>query len=102
MDARSILPTVFRGISIDRLEDKILDFCQQHHVEVIFVDGTGIGGGLVDHLQNRFNLPVEDIQFAAKPLNATNQVRYAQKRSEMWGLMRDAFKYLAIPNSSER
>ena len=100
MDARSILPMVFRGISIDRLEDKILDFCQQHRVEVIFCDGTGVGGGLVDHLQNRFNLPCEDVQFSARPLNANNQIRYAQKRSEMWGLMRDAFKYLAIPNSS--
>jgi hypothetical protein len=28
-------------------------------------------------------------------------VKYAQKRSEMWGSMRDALKYLAIPRSSE-
>lgn len=71
LDARSILPMVFRGISTDRLEDKILDFCSQNRVEVIFVDGSGVGGGVVDHLRNRHNLPVEDIQLAAKQIGAT-------------------------------
>src|SRR6516164_2616758 len=98
MDARSILPIEVRGASTDRLEDLILQFCTQHRVEVIFIDGSGVGGGVVDHLANRHNLPVEDVQFGSKALNATSQVRYAQKRSEMWGLMRDALKYLAIPN----
>src|SRR5262249_40107916 len=91
---------VFRGISIDRLEDKILEFCRTNRVEVIFIDGSGVGGGVVDHLLHRYNLPVEDIQFGAKP-NRSDPVKYAQKRSEMWGAMRDALKYLAIPHSSE-
>jgi hypothetical protein len=52
-------------------------------------------------LANRHNLPIEDIQFGSKALNATNQIKYAQRRSEMWGNMKDALKYLAIPNSSE-
>jgi hypothetical protein len=101
MDARSILPIVVRGASTDRLEDLILQFCQQHRVEVIFIDGTGLGAGVFDHLHNRYNLPCEDIQFGGKALNANNQVRYAQRRSEMWGNMRDALKRLAIPNSAE-
>ena len=42
LDARSILPMVFRGISTDRLEDKILEFCSQNRVEVIFIDGAGL------------------------------------------------------------
>jgi hypothetical protein len=101
MDARSILPIVVRGISTDRLEDLILEFCTQNRVDVIFVDGTGVGGGVIDHLLNRHNLPVEDIQFGSKSINATSQVRYAQKRSEMWGAMRDSLRYLSIPPSSE-
>ena len=98
MDARSILPIEVRGASTDRLEDLILQFCTQHRVDVIFIDGSGVGGGVVDHLGNRYNLPVEDIQFGSRALNATNQIRYAQRRSEMWGNMRDGLKYLAIPN----
>jgi hypothetical protein len=100
MDARSILPMVYRGISSDRLEDQILDFCSQNRVEVIFIDGAGVGGAVVDHLAHRHNLPVEDIQFGSRP-NRGDSVKYAQKRSEMWGSMRDALKYLAIPRSSE-
>jgi hypothetical protein len=57
--------------------------------------------GRFAHRFNRYNLPVEDIQFGGRASNATSQVRYAQKRSEMWGSMRDALKYLAIPNSAE-
>ena len=101
MDARSIPPIVIRKTGTDRLEDMILQFCTEHSPDVIFIDGSGTGGAVVDHLANRHNLPVEDIQFGSKALNATNQVRYAQRRSEMWGNMKDALKYLAIPNSSE-
>jgi hypothetical protein len=100
LDARSILPMTFQGISTDRLVDKILEFCSQQRVEVIFVDGTGVGGGVVDMLR-RHNMPVEDIQFGGRPEGNKDQIKYAQKRSEMWGAMRDALKYLAIPPSSE-
>jgi hypothetical protein len=101
MDARSIAPIIVRKTGIDHLEDMLLQFCTQHQVDVIFIDGSGAGGAVVDHLANRHNLPVEDIQFGSKALNATNQVRYAQRRSEMWGNLKDALKYLAIPNNSE-
>src|SRR5262249_30985692 len=77
----------------------ILEYCVQNRVEVIFIDGAGVGGGVVDHLR-RHNLPVEDIQFGGRA-ERCDQVRYAQKRSEMWGAMRDALKYLAIPPSNE-
>jgi len=101
MDARSTLPIIIRKTGIDQLEDVILQFCTQHQPDVIFIDGSGAGGAVVDHLANRHNLPVEGIQFGSKALNAINQVKYAQRRSEMWGNMKDALKYLAIPNSSE-
>src|SRR6516225_9574264 len=92
MDARSILPIEVRGASTDRLEDLILQFCTQHRVDVIFIDGSGVGGGVVDHLANRHNLPVEDVQFGSRALNETNHIRYAKRRCEMWGNMRDQLK----------
>jgi hypothetical protein len=99
LDARSILPMTFQGISIDRLVDKVLEFCMQHRVDVVFVDGGGVGGGLVDYLR-KHNLPVEDIQFGARADRA-DQIKFANKRAEMWGAMRDALRYLAIPPSNE-
>ena len=100
LDARSILPLVFQGISTDRLEDQILQFCSQNRVEVIFIDGGGVGAGVVDHLLNRHNLPVEDIQFGGRA-NRNDQIRYANRRAELWGNLRENLKYLSIPNSSE-
>jgi len=100
MDARSILPIEVRGVSMVRLEELILNFCQLHLVDMIFVDATGVGGGVIDHLL-KHNLPVEEVNFGGKALNATTQVRYANKRAEMWGLMRDALKWMAIPNQAD-
>jgi hypothetical protein len=100
LDARSIPPIILHDTSTDKLEDEILRICSECHVDVIFIDGGGVGGAVVDHLRNRYNLPVEDIQFGSRPSRG-DQIKYAQKRSEMWGALRDGLKYLAIPYSAE-
>jgi hypothetical protein len=97
MDARTILPLTFRNIPIDKLEDQVVAFCNAHKVQQIFVDGTGVGGGLVDHLRRRGYL-VADVQFGAKADQAIDGTRFANKRAEIWGLMRNALKYLCLPN----
>jgi hypothetical protein len=97
MDARSLLPLTFRGIPLDKLEDHVVAFCNAHKVQQIFVDGTGLGGGLVDHLRRRgFN--VSDVQFGARADQLIDGTRFANKRAEIWGLMRNALKYLCLPN----
>jgi hypothetical protein len=100
LDARSILPMVYQGISTDRLIDRVLDFVSQQRVECIFVDGGGVGGAVIDHLRRYHNLPVEDVQFGGRA-DRGDQIRYANKRAEMWGAMRDGLRYLAIPPSNE-
>ena len=97
MDARSLLPLTFRNIPLDKLEDQVVAFCNAHRVQQIFVDGTGVGGGLVDHLRRRGYL-VSDVQFGAKADQAIDGTRFANKRAEIWGLMRSALKYLCLPN----
>jgi hypothetical protein len=100
MDARSILPLEFRNISLVQLEDQVVAFCNQHRVETVFVDGTGIGGGLVDHLIRR-RLNVIDIQFASRPDNTMPGMKWANKRAEICGEMRAALSYLCLPNNGE-
>jgi hypothetical protein len=100
MDARSILPLEFRNIPLDQLEDQIISFCNQHRVSYVFVDGTGIGGGLVDHLRRR-GLNVIDVQFASRPDTTIDGIRWANKRAEIWGHMRAALSYLCLPNNGE-
>ena len=100
MDARSIAPLTFRGLPLDRFEDHIVAFCNSHLVQEIFVDGTGLGGGLVDHLRRRGYL-VHDIQFGAKADQGIDGVKYGNKRAEIWGLMRSALKYLCLPVNNQ-
>jgi hypothetical protein len=97
LDARSILPMTFRGIPLDKLEDHVVAFCNAHRVAQIFVDGTGLGGGLVDHLRRR-GYNVSDVQFGARADQMIDGTRFANKRAEIWGLMRNGLKYLCLPH----
>jgi len=98
MDARSHLPMKFRNIPLDRLEDKVLELCAVNRVEMVFVDGTGVGGGLVDHLRRR-RVNVIDVQFGSK--SDQRSERFANKRAEIWGIMKEKLHYLSLPNDSE-
>lgn len=53
----------------------------------VFVDGTGVGGGVVDILAS-FGLPTYDINFASRSVDA----RYKNRRTEMWCRMADWVK----------
>ena len=92
MDARSLLPLSFRNIPLDKLEDQVVAFCNSHRVMQIFVDGTGVGGGLVDHLRRRGYL-VADVQFGARADQMIDGTRFANKRAEIWGLLRNALQH---------
>lgn len=71
--------------------------------EVIFVDMTGLGGGVVDRLR-QLGLPVVGVHFGQSPRDAK---RFADKRSEMWWDMHLAVKGsagqpgLALPDDPE-
>jgi hypothetical protein len=100
MDCRTIAPLTFRGLPLDQLEDHIVAFCNAHLVSQIFVDGTGLGGGLVDHLRRRGYL-VTDVQFGSKADQGLDGVKYANKRAEIWGLMRSALRYVCLPRNAQ-
>jgi hypothetical protein len=101
MDARSIPPQTYRGLPLDQFEDRIVAFCKAHGpVGQIFVDGTGLGGGIVDHLRRRGYL-VTDVQFGAKAFDEIDGVRYANMRAFIWGRMRAALKYLCLPVNNQ-
>lgn len=52
---------------------------------VIFVDGGGVGGGVVDRLMS-LGYDVIEVQFGGK---ASDPKTYMNKRAEMWGLMKE-------------
>jgi hypothetical protein len=71
---------------------------QEMEAEAVFVDGVGVGAGVVDRLR-QLGLEVIDAQAGAKAVDGT---RYANKRAEMWAAMRDWLKSGgSIPDDKE-
>jgi hypothetical protein len=101
LDARSIPPQSYRGLPLDQFEDRIVAFCNAHGpVAQLFIDGTGLGSGVVDHLRRRGYL-VTDVQFGAKAFDEIDGVRYANMRAFIWGRLREALKYLCLPTNNQ-
>lgn len=101
-DARTIPRKTFQGFSTVELSNEVFKEQERLHADGIFVDGGGVGGGVVDILRN-MRLFIFDIQFGSKPsLDAAatgNQgERYANKRAEMYGACRAWLKTGALPN----
>lgn len=74
-------PTVFRNMDLMELAQQVarLYWDMTPQPQIIFVDETGIGSGVVDRLR-QLGLPVLGINFSSKPRDP----RFADKRSEMW------------------
>lgn len=100
-DAQTIPPIRLRGMSTVELAGKVSEIFFQYHVDAIFVDGGGVGGGVVDNLR-ALHLFCYDIQFGSRPdgfgfAQGVEGERYANKRAEMWGMMRAWLKTGSIP-----
>jgi hypothetical protein len=55
---------------------------------------------VVDHLRRR-GLNVYDVQFGAKPDQVFDGTKWANKRTEIWGLLRNGLRYLYVPRSQD-
>jgi hypothetical protein len=77
---------VWRSRDLDLMTTaSMIAFCEdRYHADAVFVDGGGMGGGVVDKLRELNRSPIE-INFANKPADA----RFANKRAEMWWNMRE-------------
>jgi hypothetical protein len=102
-DARTIKPIKLRNVDTMTLAAKVAECHRLYKPDAIFVDGTGVGGGVVDRL-NQLNIPVTEVQFGAKAdrsLPGQDEVAYANKRAEMWGSLKAWLKGGCIPNDQE-
>lgn len=81
----------YSGIGTMELAARVADLASMFHPEMIFVDEGGVGGGVVDRLR-QLRVDCIGVNFGAKPdrFNLTGEeARYKNKRSEMWGSVRD-------------
>lgn len=72
-------PIILRDLNVPELASVVKKYCYERKPKAIFVDGTGVGGGVVDMLQH-YGINVFDINFNMKPADR----RYKNKRAEMW------------------
>lgn len=94
-DASSIQPRAWQGLSVTALVHRVASFYNEIRADALFVDGGGVGGGVVDGLID-LGLPVYDIQFGFRPDGRVGGVRCANKRAEIYALLREALPTLSI------
>lgn len=96
-DARTIGFQTFRGIDTMELAARVAQTFIDNNATITFVDEGGVGGGVVDRL-HALGISVRGVNFGGKAdrgvLSETGAAgeRYANKRAEMWGVMRHWLK----------
>jgi hypothetical protein len=101
-DARSWAPRRFQGIDTVQLTGHVIETVREFralglHCSGLFVDGGGIGGGVVDQLRHLGYAPIE-VQFGGSPIKRNT---YRFRSDEMWGNLRDALPRLCLPATNQ-
>jgi hypothetical protein len=102
-DARTHAPLKYRGLDTMALASRVAEQYEFFRADAVFVDGGGVGGGVVDRLR-QLRVPVIDVQFGGssdRSMPDADRTRYANKRAEMWGWMREWLKGGAIPDDPD-
>jgi len=92
MDAKSITPMPFKGYDTMALANAAAHVITQYNPTACFVDGAGVGGGVVDRLR-QLGYPVVDVNVGVK---ADNTARFVNKRAEIYYKLKEWMRQGAI------
>jgi len=100
-DARSFPFKQYKGLTIPQTVDMVIATIQEFvglgkKVAGLFVDGGGLGVGVVDMLRRLGYNPI-DVNFGHR----AGDQKYRYRGDEMWGRMRDAMDKLALPRDGD-
>lgn len=89
-DARSRPPEILPGYDTMRTAAAVAVAFHKYHATAVCVDSGGVGGGVVDRLR-QLRIPVFDVDFGSKAdgTNLDDGAKYANKRAEIWGAVRN-------------
>jgi hypothetical protein len=96
-DARSLPPFKFKGMDTMQLANRVAELADKYKPDGIFIDGAGVGGGVVDRLRS-LGYKVFDVQFGAR---ADEEMKYLNKRVECWARLKEWLLYGAIVDDTE-
>lgn len=103
-DGRTHAPLKRRGIDTMQLASLVSEQAAFYKADAVFVDGGGIGGGVVDRLRQLRVPNIFDVQFGGvsdRGMPGAEQTRYANKSAEMWGWMREWLKGGTLPEDDQ-
>jgi hypothetical protein len=95
-DARTIPWKKYRGLDTMQLAARVTEAVADFQPTAVFVDGGGVGGGVVDRLRS-LHTSVIEVNFGSKAADP----RYNNKRAEMWGRMKEWLTGGVIPKDRD-
>ncbi len=104
-DARTLPYVRFLGADTMRTVDEVLKLMAKYSTSLVAVDGGGVGGGVIDRLR-QLGIDCVEVQFGSKATPSLAQsnrekARYANKRAEIWGSLRDWLRGGALPEDPQ-
>jgi hypothetical protein len=104
LDARSIPALKFRIPDLMLVASRIIEQVNAHDPDAVFVDATGIGWGVCDRLAQLGCSRAVGINFGGRAERTDGgeaAARYANKRAEMWGFMKDWLRSGCLPDDAD-
>lgn len=97
-DAVTHPPEILYGSDTMQTAAKVAATFLRLNASIVMVDSGGVGGGVVDRLR-QLRIPVVEVDFGSAPDGGdpNDGTKYANKRAEIWGRMRDWLKTGCIP-----
>lgn len=96
-DASSRTIEIYYGLDTMTTAGKIAAAYLRYGASICMVDEGGVGGGVVDRLR-QLRIPVIGVDFGSKADGYMPGEKYANKRAEIWGSMREWLLRGSIPN----
>jgi hypothetical protein len=104
LDARSLPAVKLRIPDLMEVAGRVMELVERHRPAAVFIDGTGIGWGVVDRLRQLGCRGLVGVDFGGRPHRPTGAdagAKYANKRAEMWGSMKDWLKAGCLPDDRD-
>jgi hypothetical protein len=96
-DARSIPWRVFRKLDTQQLAREVAEAAAEYNPAAIFVDGGGVGGGVVDALK-AMRFKVIEVQAGSSP---DDKDKYINKRVELWARLKEWIETGCLPDDKD-